>query len=616
MGTASTVRIFRFGAFAVDVRTGELTSAGRRTPLREQPLQLLLALLERPGELITRDELTRRLWPADTFVDFDRGLNKAMNHLRDALSDSAEHPQFIETLPRKGYRFIAPVTQDPQDVEQAADGAPPTPSRTRVWLAVAAGVVAAIGIAIAADVRGPRSWMASRRAAPHITSLAVIPLENLSDDPEQDYFADGMTDALITDLAKTGSLRITSRTSVMRYKGTKRTIKDVGRELDVDAVVEGTVTRSGSRVRITAQLIQVSTDMHLWAETYERDVSEIFELQRSVAMDIARRVNVVVRPLDRARMVQPEAYGLYLKGRYAFYQYTSQGWQRAIEHFNRAIERDPTFAAAYAGLADTYLVAGAYDAIPADEALTRGKAAAARALELDEGLARAHYALATAYTWYDWDWGNAEREFRRALELNPNDALGRNWHGGYLSLRRRHDEAIGEHERARDLDPLSSIVNANLTRALYWARRYDEAIAQARRTREMDPRFSVALFWLEGSLRHQGLFHEAVELRQLVSTPEQAQIIARTFERGGFNALLREGGERFRKSGALVIAARCYAQIGEKEEALALLEACALRRCSSLVNVIVEPDFDVLRAEARFQQLVRKVDPDAIASRR
>jgi TolB-like protein/DNA-binding winged helix-turn-helix (wHTH) protein len=616
MGTASTVRIFRFGAFAVDVRTGELTSAGRRTPLREQPLQLLLALLERPGELITRDELTRRLWPADTFVDFDRGLNKAMNHLRDALSDSAEHPQFIETLPRKGYRFIAPVTQDPQDVEQAADGAPPTPSRTRVWLAVAAGVVAAIGIAIAADVRGPRSWMASRRAAPHITSLAVIPLENLSDDPEQDYFADGMTDALITDLAKTGSLRITSRTSVMRYKGTKRTIKDVGRELDVDAVVEGTVTRSGSRVRITAQLIQVSTDMHLWAETYERDVSEIFELQRSVAMDIARRVNVVVRPLDRARMVQPEAYGLYLKGRYAFYQYTSQGWQRAIEHFNRAIERDPTFAAAYAGLADTYLVAGAYDAIPADEALTRGKAAAARALELDEGLARAHYALATAYTWYDWDWGNAEREFRRALELNPNDALGRNWHGGYLSLRRRHDEAIGEHERARDLDPLSSIVNANLTRALYWARRYDEAIAQARRTREMDPRFSVALFWLEGSLRHQGLFHEAVELRQLVSTPEQAQIIARTFERGGFNALLREGGERFRKSGAPVIAARCYAQIGEKEEALALLEACALRRCSSLVNVIVEPDFDVLRAEARFQQLVRKVDPDAIASRR
>ena len=231
----------------------------------------------------------------------------------------------------------------------------------------------------ALDVGGIRSLDCQPgRSAPHITSIAVLPLENLSDDPEQDYFADGMTDALITDLAKMGSLRVTSRTSMMRYKGAKRAIKDIGRELNVDAVVEGTVTRSGERVRITAQLIQVSTDMHLWAETYERDVSEILALQRAVATDIARRIDVVVRPLDRPRIVQPEAYGLYLKGRYAFYQYTSQGWQRAIEHFNRAIEKDPTFASAYSGLADTYLVAGAYDAIPAEEALTRGKAAAAR----------------------------------------------------------------------------------------------------------------------------------------------------------------------------------------------------------------------------------------------
>ena len=477
--------------------------------------------------------------------------------------------------------------------------------------------IAAIGIAIAVDVGGVRRWIGGRSAAaPHIASLAVIPLENLSGDPEQEYFADGMTDALITDLAKMGSLRITSRTSVMRYKATKRTIKDIGRELDVDAVVEGTVTRAGSRVRITAQLIQVSTDMHLWAETYERDVSEVLELQRAVATDIARRIDVVVRPLDRPRIVQPEAYGLYLKGRYAFYQYTSQGWQRAIEHFTRAIERDPTFASAYSGLADTYVVAGAYDAIPADEALTRGKAAAAKALELDDRLASAHYALATAHTWYDWDWQSAEREFRRALELDPNDALGRNWHGGYLSLRRRHQEAIAEHERARDLDPLSLIVNANLARALYWARRYDEAITQARRTLELDPRFGIALFWLDGSLRHRGLLKEAVALRQQVSTPERAQIIARTFERDGFPALLRECGAAYRESGSLVIAARCYAQSGDTGQALALLEACSLRRCSSLVNTMVEPDFDVLRSEPRFQQLLRKVDPDAVAIER
>jgi TolB-like protein/DNA-binding winged helix-turn-helix (wHTH) protein/tetratricopeptide (TPR) repeat protein len=617
MGTAQqTASVFCFGPFKVDARTGELTNAGRRTPLRDQPLQLLLALLERPGELVTREALTRRLWPADTFVDFDRGLNKAVNHLREALGDSADHPQFIETLPRKGYRFIAPVRPDRDDVGAAVAAPTPTRSSTRLWLVTGAFVVAIV-VAIAVDLGGVRRSITGRPLAPpRIASLAVIPLENLSGDSEQEYFADGMTDALITDLANIGSLRITSRRSVMRYKKTKRTIKDIGRELDVDAVVEGTVTPVGSRVRITAQLIQVATDMHLWAETYERDMSEVLELQRAVATDIARRINAVVRPIDRRRIVQPEAYGLYLKGRYAFYQYTNQGWQRAIEHFTRAIERDPTFASAYSGLADTYVVAGAYEAIPADEALTRGKAAAAKALAIDDGLASAHYALGTAHAWYDWDWPGADREFRRALELDPNDALGRNWYGGYLSLRRRHPEAIAEHERALDLDPLSLIINANLARALYWARRYDEAISQARRTLELDPRFGIALFWLEGALRHQGLFKDAVALRQQVSTPERAQRIARTFERDGFAALLRECGAAYRDSGSLVIAARCYAQSGDSGQALALLEACSLKRCSSLVNVMVEPDFDMLRPDVRFQQLLRKVDPGAVATGR
>jgi TolB-like protein/DNA-binding winged helix-turn-helix (wHTH) protein/Tfp pilus assembly protein PilF len=617
MGTGlHTVRTYQFGPFIVDARTGELSNAGLRIPLRDQPLQLLLALLEHPGELVTRDELKGRLWPADTFVDFDRGLNKAVNHLREALRDSADHPQFIETLPRKGYRFISPVLREDEADGEAPVSAQPATAR-RVWLATAVVLLTAVVVAISTDVWGIRRWIAGGAgAAPRITALAVLPLENLSGDPEQDYFADGMTDVLITDLAKLGSLRITSRTSVMRYKGTKRTIEDIGRELNVDAVVEGTVTRAGSRVRITAQLIQVSTDMHLWAETYERDVREVLDLQRAVATDIAQRIDVLVRPLDRPRAVQPEAYGLYLKGRYAFYEYTSEGWQRAIELFNRAIERDPTFPPAYAGLAETYVVAGAYDAIPADEALTRGKAAAVRALELDDGLASAHYVLATAHAWFDWDWTGAEREFRRALELDPNDALGRNWHGGYLSLRGRHEEAIAEHERARDLDPQSLIVNANLARAYYWARRYDDAVRQARRTLELNPRFGIALFWLEGSLRHRGLLKEAVALREQVSTPERALAIARTFERDGFTALLRASGQAYRSSGSLMVAARCYAQAGDTGEALALLEACAVRRCSSLVNVLVEPDFDVLRTEPRFQQVLDKVDPGARAGRR
>jgi TolB-like protein/DNA-binding winged helix-turn-helix (wHTH) protein len=600
-----TAHVYHFEGFALDARTGELTSAGRRTPLRDQSFQLLLALLERPGELITREELTQRLWPPGTFVDFDRGLNKVVNHLRDALGDSAEQPGFIETLPRKGYRFIAPVTSTGEGVETAPGSTVPGPRpRRRPPLSALAigGLAVAIGVGTAAW-----KWTADRSPAPRIAALAVIPLENLSRDPDQQYFADGLTDALITDLAKSGDVRVTSRTSVMQYLGSKKTIKEIGRELNVDAVVEGTVTRDGKRVRVTAQLIQVSTDMHLWADAYERDVSEILDLQRALATDIARRINIFLKPLDRARTVDPEAYGLYLKGRYAFYQYTGSGWQEAIQHFNQAVAIDPGFAPAYAGVAKTYVVAGAYGAVPTEEALTRGKAAAAKALQLDDALASAHYVLATAHAWYDWDWAGAEREFRRGLELDPQDALGRNWHGGYLSLLGRHDEAIAEHERARQLDPLSLIVNANLTRALYWARRYDEAIAQARKTLELDAGFGVALFWLEGALRHKGLLDEAVALRQSVSPPDRVPIIARTFQRAGFQALLRESAERFKKGGFLTTAARCYAQINERDEALTLLEECARRRCSDIVSLNVEPDFDGLRDDPRFEQLQHQV---------
>jgi len=598
-----TARVYEFGGFSLDARTGELSHDGRRTPLRDQVLQLLLALLEQPGQLLTREELTGRLWPAGTFVDFDRGLNKVVNHLRDALGDSAEQPRFIETLPRKGYRFIAPVTVTDADAESA-------PFRRSSWSHrnVGLAVLAIAGVlAIGLMVATTRHWLWTRPAPTRISALAVIPLENLSHDPDQQYFADGLTDALITDLAKMGGARITSRTSVMQYLGTKKTIKEIGRELNVDAIVEGTVTHAGGRVRVTAQLIQVSTDMHLWADAYEREVSQILDLQHALSTDIARRVNIFLKPLDRVRIVNPEAYGLYLRGRYAFYQYTSRGWQEAIQRFNEAIEKDSGFALAYSGLAETYLVAGTYGAIPNDEALAQAKAAAAKALQLDDALASAHYALATIHTWYDWDWAGAEQEFRRGLELNPQDALGRNWHGGFLSLVGRHDEAIAEHERARELDPQSLIVNANLTRALYWARRYDEAIAQARKTLELDPNFGVALFWLEGSLRHAGRFDEAVTLRQSASPPDRAQGIAQTYQHDGFHALLRESGKLFKESGSFETAARCYAQAGDTDEAVALLEACAKHRCSNLVSLSVEPDFDPLRADRRFERLVELI---------
>jgi TolB-like protein/DNA-binding winged helix-turn-helix (wHTH) protein len=604
---APSQRIFRFGDFSLDPRTGELARDGNKTPLREQPLQLLVALLEKPGELVSREELIGRLWEPGTFVDFDRGLNKAVNHLREALGDSAENPQFIETLPRKGYRFVGQlVGNEPSPIVSAQPTQPPN-LRRRFWIALPVTIVL-LAASLAANLGNVRSWIADRLypGPRRISSLAVIPLENLSGDRDQEYFADGLTDELITNLAKLGSTRVISRASVIRYKGTKKTIPEIGRELNADAIVEGTVTRSGNRMRITAQLIQVSTDMHLWAEAYEQNVSETLDLQNRVAADIAHKVDIVIHPLEPAGTTNPQAYGLYLKGRYYFYQYSSRGWQQAIDHFQQAIEADPKFASAYSGLADTYLVAGAYGVFTPQEALARGKAAAQRALQLNDNLASAHYALATAYTWYDWDWANAEKEFQRGLDLNPNDALGRNWYGGYLSLLGRHREAVDEHERARQIEPFSLIINANLARALYWAHRYDEAIAQARRTLDLDPKFGVALFWLEGSLRHKELFREAVALRQAVH-PEQSAALEEQFQKRGFASLLRQNAEDFKKGGALVEAARCYAQIAEKDEAIALLQNCFEHRCSSLVTLKAEPDFDVLRGDSRFQELTHRL---------
>ena len=603
----STFFRYRFGAFELNSQTGELASDGQKLQLRDQPLKLLLAMLEQPGELVLREALARRLWPEGTFVDFDRGLNKAVLHLREALGDSAEHPQFIETLPRKGYRFIAPVSQDPPEVPATPIPEKDAGPRFRLWMSVSFAALA-VTIVMLGRVGAARNWISNRsHLTTQISALAVIPLENLSGDPDEEYFADGMTDELITDLAKTSSVRITSRTSVMQYKGTRKNVHDIGRELNVDVVVEGTVTRTGDRVRITAQLIQVATDMHLWAESYDRNVSEILNLQSEVGTDIARRISSMVKPLAQGRRVNPQAYGFYLKGMYSFYRYTSEAWLQAIEYFNHATALDPEFAPAYAGLADVYLVAGAYGSIPTQEALARGKAVAVKALQLDYKLASAHYALATALAWYDWDWTSAEKEFQRGLTLNPNDALGRNWYGAYLSIRGRHEKALDENERARELDPFSVIINANLVRSLYWGRRYDEAISQAKKTVQLDPKFGLALFWLEGSLRHKGMFTEAVALRQAVTTPENVQLIAHKYQTLGFPALLRENGERFKKDGALVEAARCFAQIGEKEQALSLLEDCYERRCSSMVTLKAEPDFDVLRSEARYQDLERRL---------
>jgi TolB-like protein/DNA-binding winged helix-turn-helix (wHTH) protein len=431
-----------FGVFELDLRAGELRKHGIRVRLQEQPFQILATLLAHAGEIVTREELQKKLWPADTFVDFDHGLNKAINKIREALGDSAESPRFVETVARRGYRFLAEV--------KAADAAPArTPDLTAHPLSVPAApnrgedlpgelanpkhaqrstgwkIPALVLLLLAASlaVWKLHSW---NHPSPAIRSLAVLPFESLSSDASQDYFADGMTDELISDLGQISALRVISRTSVMSYKRARKPLPQIARELNVEAVVEGTVLRSGDQVRITAQLIEASADKHLWSQSYEGELRDTLALQNKVARAIADQIQVNLNPQEQAALkkvmiVNPEAYESYLKGRYFWNKRTADGLKAALTYFNQAIEHDPNYAQAYSGLADTYALLGdwQYAVMTPKEALPKAKAAAIKALELDNTLGEAHNSLAFCLDGFDWNFSSAGKEFQRAIELNP-----------------------------------------------------------------------------------------------------------------------------------------------------------------------------------------------------
>jgi TolB-like protein/DNA-binding winged helix-turn-helix (wHTH) protein/Tfp pilus assembly protein PilF len=597
---------YRFESFSLDVPTGKLTSGGTRIPLREQSLQLLLALLEKPGELVTREELVSRLWAPGTFVDSDRGLNKAMNHLREALGDSAEQPRFVETFPRRGYRLLVPTSRENHEKKETVLELPRRPTKISVRTAALVGVIVGVGLVIALSLSHVENWLPTwSRPIAQISSLAVIPLDNLSRDPQQEYFADGMTDELITNLAKISGARVVSRTSVMHYKGSRKTLKEIAHELNVDAVVEGTVQCSGNHVRITAQLIQVATDSHLWAESYEQDLSEILELQKNVAKDISRQVSTIVRPLPVSGPVKPEAYVAYLKGRYEFYRYTREGWQKSIDYFKEAIRYDPGFAPGHVGLAASYLAGVGWEALPPEE-LPKGTAEARKALELDDQMASAHFVMAAAYC-QEWRWQDAEREFQRGFQLDPNDALGRQWHSNYLLTMGRFQEAINEQEHARAVDPFSPLINANLAKAFYYARQFDDAIAQAQETLKLDSKYRAASIFLERAYRHKGMADLAVSARIAAVDTEEAQTIRQAYRQTGLPGVLRAEAEAYERTGALFDAARCYVQAGEMDSAFALLDNYYKRHYPGLSRMKVDPDFDPARSDPRFQALLQRV---------
>src|ERR1700686_2436723 len=534
--------VVRFGTYEVSLQSGEVRKAGLRIKVQQQPMKLLGILLERPGEVVTREELRARVWSDEAFGDFDQAVNIAIAKLRRAFGDSAENPRFIETLPKRGYRFIGEVSvvdtdtdtgakrpgpgdlpaTRPGDILPSAGPAPSSisPKRRQPYRPA----IIALALLLIFSLLGLWLFRYPGRPSTGIRSLAVLPLENLSGEASQNYFADGMTDELITDLAQISALRVISRTSVMVYKGARKPLPQIARELNVDAVVEGTVLRSGDQVRITAQLIEASTDKHLWSQSYEGELRDTLALQNRVASAIADQIRINLTPqeqatLKTARAFNPEAYQSYLKGRYFWNKRTADGLKAALAYFNQAIEEDPKYARAYSGLADTYALMGdwQYAVITPKDAFPEAKAAAIHALELDNTLGEAHNSLAFVFDGFDWDLNSGGKEFQRAIELNPGYATAHHWYAWHLTLLGRFDEAIVEMRKAENLDPLSLIINADLAELLGLAHSYDESIRQSRKTIEMDPNFALAHNQLAQAYLQKHMYAEAVaELKKAV----------------------------------------------------------------------------------------------------
>jgi len=616
--------IFRFGTFEVDPNAGELRKGGIRIRVQHQPLKLLEILLEHPGEVVTREELRSRIWPDQSFGDFDQAVNIAIAKLRGVLGDSADSPRFIETIPRRGYRFIAEVAVIPRDSgkQKSALGDPATPGNRadvgtvskKAWASslleppywILGVIVVLLVVVGGAIIR----WRSSALLSPPIRSLAVLPLENLSGDA-QDYFADGMTDELITNLAQISALRVISRTSVMPYKGARKPLPLVAHELKVDAIVEGTVMRSGNQVRITAQLIQASADKHLWAESYQGDLRDTLSLQKQVASDIAEKIRIELTPheqaiLKSAKTVDPEAYEDYLRGRFLFNKRNSN--EKAQWYFQQAIKKDPSYGPPYTGLADIYQLSD-------NPRLARESVQ--KALELDNQLAEAHNSLAELLYRFDRDWVGAEREFKVALELDRNYAPAHHWYSMYLLLVGRKEQALAEAQKAYELDPLSPVVGANLAKILQENGQYDKAIEQAKRTLEFEPDSPVNHAVLGVVYENKKMYPEAItEYKtawQLGGDPVEMRGLlgyayATTGDLADAEKMIGELKQLWpEQARAAMYLAVVNCGMGRNDQALYWLERANEKEVGDLIVVGQDPHFAPLRSDQRFQSFVKQV---------
>jgi TolB-like protein/DNA-binding winged helix-turn-helix (wHTH) protein/Flp pilus assembly protein TadD len=637
---AQPSRRLRFDEFEIDLRSGELWMRGKRVRLQDQPFQVLSVLLERRGEIVTRDELKQILWPVDTFVDFDDGLNTAIRKIREALGDSAERPRLIETIPRRGYRFVGRLTDvQPGVVPLLAEESKESPEQKNVdqstsdsavlaaqkaflsahWRAVLVGIAALAAFSVALVLY--RSSSAKGARQPPIKSLAVLPLTNLSGDPKQEYLADGMTDALIGRLSEIHNLRVISRTSVMRFKDTHLSVPEIARTLHVDAIVEGSVIRDGSRIRVHAQLIRAATDEHFWSEAYDRELRDVLSLESDVAQTIARKVEVTITGeeharLSAARTVDPEAYEAYLKGRYYWNKRTADSMPKAAFYFEQAISKDPGYGAAYSGLADCNSGLAWHGFMSPAEVLPKAYAAAQKAVEIDSQSAEAHASLALVLD-HKWDWARAEVEFKRALELNPQYPNAHHWYGDYLSIQGRHDEALVEAKRALELDPLNLMIGTWVGLRYYLARRYDGAIEQSQNTVELDLNFAAAHLILGESYVQQGKHKEGLsELQKAAglsgdSPLYMAQVGVSRAAAGEKREALRAIHELQDISGKRYVSpygvAQIYATLNDKQQTYKWLETAYRDRAVWMSYLAVDPVFDSIRSEERFQDLLRRV---------
>ena len=602
-------------------------------------------MLEHSGEVVTREELRRKLWPADTFVDFDTGLNSAIKKLRDVLSDSAEEHRYIETLHRRGYRFVAPVEVIeplPSNGFRLRIGSaahrnpighgtkperPPKDSTAHRW-ALPISLAVALLVTLAAYV----SWFRPRtnHQPPSGRSMvAVLPFENLTGDAGQDYFSDGLTEEMIAQLGRLDPehLGVIARTSVMHYKHSPEPLEQIARELGVQYVLEGSVRRDASEVRITAQLIQTKDQSHVWSHQYDRTPNSLLSLQGEIAQEISDAIQLAVgnrRPLRQTALAAAslapksyEVYDLYLQGRYFWNKRTVEGFQRSVDCFEQAIAKDPSYARAYAGIADSYALMAGYYISPQNDLIPKARAAALKALELDGNLAEAHASLAVIARNYDWDWQTAEKEFRRAIALDPNYATGHQWYAEHLAFVGRFDESFEEMRRARQLDPLSLIIQTDDAVGLYYARQYDRAIAQFRAVQAVEPHFA-RVHLVSFAYAQQGRYSEALADIDAWRHQENPHLVwiwsQETYVYGSAGQMDQaqhslEELRRYSRTHVLVpmIFVMPYIGVGDNDKAFEWLEKSFAAHSPGLVALKVDPVFDPLRSDPRFDSLLRRV---------